>query len=184
MMTTNWRIRQAVKTLNNGGVIAYPTEAVYGLGCDPWNEDAVIRLLTIKQRPWNKGLIIIAADFNQLQPFIEPVSPSLLSQLESSWPGPTTWLLPVRSDVPDILYGEHDTIAIRVTAHKQTAELCRAANSALVSTSANITGMRPAKTVHQVRWQMPDVDYVLPGQCSGSLNPTEIRNARTGEKIR
>jgi L-threonylcarbamoyladenylate synthase len=183
-MATNWQIRQAVTVLNKGGVIAYPTEAVYGLGCDPWNEDAIMRLLTIKQRPWQKGLIIIAADFNQLQPFIEPVTPAVLSQLESSWPGPTTWLLPVRSDVPDVLYGEHHTIAVRVTAHKQAAQLCRAADSALVSTSANIAGMRPAQTIHQVRWQMPDVDYVLPGQCSGSTNPTEIRNAQTGEKIR
>ena len=183
-MATNWRIRQAVTVLNKGGVIAYPTEAVYGLGCDPWNEDAIMRLLVIKQRPWYKGLIIIAADFNQLQPFIEPVSPAVLSRLESSWPGPTTWLLPVRPDVPEILYGEHNTIAVRVTAHKQAAELCRAADSALVSTSANVMGLHPAHTIHHVRWKIPDIDYVLPGQCSGSENPTTIRNAQTGEKIR
>lgn len=177
-------IRRAVATLNDGGVIAYPTEAVYGLGCDPWNEQAVHKILTIKSRLWQKGLILVAADFNQLQDFIQPVSPEILSQLEATWPGPTTWLLPVSSNVPDYLHGEHDTIAVRVTAHQQTAKLCRAFGGAIVSTSANSSGKRPARTSHQVRWHLPDVDYVLSGQCSGSNQPTDIRNAQTGEVIR
>ncbi|MDH5357563.1 MAG: L-threonylcarbamoyladenylate synthase [Gammaproteobacteria bacterium] len=181
---SNWRIRQAVATLNKGGIIAYPTEAVYGLGCDPWDEQAVSRLLTIKQRPWQKGLILIAADFNQLQSFINPVPPEILKQLEATWPGPTTWLLPINPDVPDYLCGEHDTIAVRVTAHKQTAELCRSFGDAIISTSANLTGQRPAKTSHEVRWQLPDIDYVLPGPCGGADKPSEIRDAQTGERIR
>ena len=98
MSTLN--IRQAVATINDGGVIAYPTEAVYGLGCDPWNELAVNKILSIKHRPWQKGLILVAADFNQLQDFIQPVSSAILAQLETTWPGPTTWLLPVSPDVP------------------------------------------------------------------------------------
>jgi L-threonylcarbamoyladenylate synthase len=178
------KIRQAVATLNQGQVIAYPTEAVYGLGCDPWNEQAVHKILTIKDRPWQKGLIIVAADFNQLQVFIQPVSSAILAQLEATWPGPTTWLLPVSSAVPSCLHGEHDTIAVRVTAHQQTAELCRAYGGAIVSTSANSAGKRPARTSQQVRWHLRDVDYILAGQCSGSNQPTEIRNAQTGEVIR
>tara|TARA_R110002049_G_scaffold254878_5_gene430373 strand:- start:1756 stop:2304 length:549 start_codon:yes stop_codon:yes gene_type:complete len=182
MSTLN--IRQAVATINDGGVIAYPTEAVYGLGCDPWNELAVNKILSIKHRPWQKGLILVAADFNQLQDFIQPVSSAILAQLETTWPGPTTWLLPVSPDVPAYLHGEHDTIAVRVTAHPQTAELCRAFGGAIVSTSANSAGKRPARTSHQVRWHLHDVDYILPGQCSGSNQPTEIRNAQTGDIIR
>jgi L-threonylcarbamoyladenylate synthase len=178
------KIRQAVTTLNQGKVIAYPTEAVYGLGSDPWNEVAVNKILTIKHRPWQKGLIIVAADFNQLQAFIQPVSAAILAQLEATWPGPTTWLLPVSSAVPAYLHGEHDTIAVRVTAHHQTAELCRAFGGAIVSTSANSAGKRPARTSQQVRWHLRDVDYILSGQCSGSNQPTEIRNAQTGETIR
>ena len=178
------KIRQAVAALHNGKVIAYPTEAVYGLGCDPWNELAVQKILTIKRRPWQKGLILVAAEFNQLQAFIQPVSSTILAQLETTWPGPTTWLLPVSSDVPAYLRGEHDTIAVRVTAHQQTAELCRAFGGAIVSTSANLAGKRPARTSHQVRWHLRDVDYILPGQCSGSSQPTTIRNAQTGEIIR
>ncbi len=181
---SKWRIKQAVKALQQGGVIAYPTEAVYGLGCDPWNKQAVGQLLEIKQRPWQKGLILIAADFNQLQHFIEPVTAEILTQLESTWPGSTTWLLPVRSAIPDYLTGEHDSIAVRVTAHKQTAELCRSFGGAIISTSANVANMRPAKSIRQVRGQLSNIDYVLSGQCSGSDKPSDIRNAVTGEQIR
>ena len=182
MSTLN--IRQALATINQGGVIAYPTEAVYGLGCDPWNEQAVHKILSIKHRAWQKGLILIAADFNQLQAFIEPVSAVILSQLEETWPGPTTWLLPASPEVPAYLHGEHDTIAVRITAHQQTAKLCHAFGGAIVSTSANSAGKKPARTSHQVRWHLPNIDYILPGQCSGSNKPSSIRNAQTGEIIR
>ena len=178
------KIRQAVATLNQGRVIAYPTEAVYGLGCDPWNEQAVHKILTIKARPWQKGLIIVAANYNQLQVFIQPVSSAILAQLEATWPGPTTWLLPVSSAVPAYLHGEHDTIAVRVTAHQQTAQLCSAFGGAIVSTSANSAGKPPARTSQHVRWHLRDIDYILSGKCSGSNKPTEIRNAQTGEIIR
>jgi L-threonylcarbamoyladenylate synthase len=180
----SWRIRQAVKALELGGVIAYPTESVFGLGCDPWDENAVMKLLTIKQRAWEKGLILIAADFNQLQDFIMPVSTEILEQLELTWPGPVTWLLPAQPDIPAYLTGEHQTIAVRVTAHKQTADLCRALDSAIISTSANLAGLPPAKTTQDVRWSFPDLDYVLPGMCSGSDTPSEIRDAQTGNRIR
>jgi len=180
----SWRIRQAVKALEQGGVIAYPTESVFGLGCDPWDEAAAMKLLTIKQRAWEKGLILIAADFNQLQDFVQPLSPEILEQLEESWPGPVTWLLPAKSAVPTYLTGEHQTIAVRVTAHKQTADLCRAFGGAIISTSANLAGLPPAKTTQDVRWTIPDLDYVLPGLCSGSNTPSEIRDAKTGNRIR
>lgn len=179
-----WRIKQAVESLNAGGVIAYPTEAVYGLGCDPWDQDAVMRILDIKQRPWQKGLILIAADFNQLQAFIKPVDADILQQLNATWPGPTTWLLPVRPDVPKLITGENNTIAVRVTAHKQTAALCRAFGGAIISTSANRATRRPAKLAYQVKWQLPEVDYVMPGKCSGSDKPSQIRDALTGARLR
>ena len=180
----SWAIRQAVHTLRQGGIIAYPTEAVYGLGCDPWDEAAVMRLLDIKQRPWHKGLILIASDFNQLTDFIAPLSPEILKQLEATWPGPVTWLLPAKDTTPDYLTGEHDTIAVRVTAHRQTVELCRTAGHALVSTSANISGSKSAKTIRQVRWQLPNVDTVLSGHCGGATQASQIRDAQTGTLIR
>jgi len=181
---SSWQIRRAVNTLDKGGVIAYPTEAVYGLGCDPWNGLAVQKLLDIKQRSWRKGLIIIAADFNQLQGFIDPVSAQELQLLEATWPGPTTWLLPKSSECPTYLSGIHNTIAVRVTAHKQTAELCRQFGGAIVSTSANMAGAKPAKTVREIRWNLANIDTVLPGQCSGSQQPTEIKELQTGTRLR
>jgi L-threonylcarbamoyladenylate synthase len=179
-----WKLKNAVDTLELGGVIAYPTEAVYGLGCDPEDEDAVLEILEIKQRPWEKGLILIAADFNQLQDYIEPVEADLLEQLEQSWPGPVTWVLPAREEVSPLLRGEHNTIAVRVTAHRQTAELCRLFGGPIVSTSANIAGQPPARTAHQVRWKVPGVDYVLSGSCSGSDKPTQIRDGLSGAILR
>lgn len=179
-----WSIRQAVKTLRAGGVIAYPTEAVFGLGCDPWNEDAVARVLDIKQRPWHKGLILIASDFNQLTDFIEPLSPEILQQIEATWPGPVTWLLPAKDTTPDYLTGEHNTLAVRVTAHAHTVALCRAAGHAIVSTSANLSGQQPAKTIRQVRWQLPHVDAIVTGHCGGATKPSQIRDAQTGAIIR
>ena len=184
MRTLNWRLRRAVHTLESGGIIAYPTEAVFGVGCDPWNEDALIKLLEVKQRPWEKGLILIASDFNQLQEFIQPLAAGTLQQLQQSWPGPVTWLLPVREEVSPLLTGEHDTIAVRVTAHPLTRRLCDAFGGAIVSTSANTTGLRPAKNVHQVHWQLPELDYVLPGALGGASQPSQIRDARTGAILR
>ena len=181
---TNWRIRRAVQTLHQGGIIAYPTEAVFGLGCDPWDEEEALKLLDLKQRPLQKGLILIAADFNQLQDFIQPVTPAVLKLITPTWPGPNTWLLPVRDDIPYYLCGKYDTIAVRVTAHQQTADLCRAFGGPLISTSANLAGMRPARTTREVYWQLPKLDYVVPGHCSGADKPSQIRNALTGEQVR
>ena len=181
---SSWKMRRAVSALDQGEVIAYPTEAVYGLGCDPWHEHAVYSLLDIKDRPWQKGLILVAADLNQLDDFIEPIDLDLAIEITGSWPGPTTWVLPAKKGVPDYLRGEHDTIAVRVTAHLQTVALCRQFGGAIVSTSANVAGMPPAKTARQVRWHLPEVETVLSGQCGDSDKPTQIRDGQTGEILR
>lgn len=179
-----WSIRQAVKALRNGEVIAYPTEAVFGLGCDPWDDDAILKILDIKQRPWHKGLILIASDFNQLTDFIEPLPAEILQQIEASWPGPVTWLLPAKSTTSNYLTGEHKTIAVRVTAHPIARDLCIAAGHALVSTSANIAGMAPTKTIRQVRWQFPTLNTIVTGHCGKADKPSQIRDAQTGMIIR
>ncbi|MFW5425780.1 MAG: Sua5/YciO/YrdC/YwlC family protein [Methylophagaceae bacterium] len=181
---SNWKIRQAVSALNKGKVIAYPTEAVYGLGCDPWHEHAVYALLDIKDRPWQKGLILVAAEIEQLADFIEPIKLDLAQEIHASWPGPTTWVLPAKKGVPDHLRGEHDTIAVRVTAHPQTIALCRQFGGAIVSTSANATGMQPAKTSRQVRWRLTEVETILSGQCGDADKPTQIRDGQTGAILR
>src|SRR5512143_218632 len=137
---TPWQLREAVRVLHHGGLIAYPTEAVYGLGCDPRNADAVLRLLNLKQRPWQKGLILIAADLAQLDPYLLPLDEMMRARVVPTWPGPNTWLLPARVETPHWLRGEHDTLAVRVTAHPVAAALCRAFGGPIVSTSANLAG--------------------------------------------
>lgn len=179
------RLRAAARVVKSGGLIAYPTEAVYGLGCDPRQEDAVRRLLTLKRRPMHKGLILIAASFEQLEPFLQPLAPDDHARLAATWPGPYTWLIPTRPDTPRWLRGRHETLAVRVTAHPLAAALCRACGHPLVSTSANRSGHPPARTALAVRRQLGhDLDYVLPGSTGGAAQPTVIQDLRTGQVVR
>ncbi|MFZ4791282.1 MAG: Sua5/YciO/YrdC/YwlC family protein [Candidatus Competibacteraceae bacterium] len=179
------RLQIAARIVRVGGLIAYPTEAVYGLGCDPRNERAVTRLLTLKRRSISKGLILIAADFVQLEPFLQPLDPQDRVRLEATWPGPQTWLIPARTTVPRWLRGRHDTLAVRVTAHPLAAALCRTCGHPLVSTSANRSGRPPARTALAVRRQLGDsLDDLLPGPTGGAVKPTAIRDLRTGQVVR
>lgn len=184
-MHARFRLQLAARHILAGGVVAYPTEAVYGLGCDPWNDVAVGRILEIKRRPVRKGLILIAADFAQLEPFVEPLDVSRMVKVLATWPGPVTWLLPARPGIPGWLTGHHDTLAVRVTAHPLAAALCRAAGGALVSTSANKSDLPPACTGLDVRLRLGGaVEYVLWGACGGRNQPSTIRDGRTGAVIR
>lgn len=179
------QINEAVRVLQQGGVIAYPTEAVYGLGCDPANQQAVQKILELKQRDRNKGLILIAADFEQLRPFLAEIEDSLLERVLATWPGPVTWLWPATSGVSTWLRGEHTTIAIRVTDHPLVIELCRAFGGALVSTSANVSGMPPARNAEQVQAQFKDrLDYILDGEVGGLAKPSQIRDVISGKVLR
>lgn len=179
------QINEAVRVLQQGGVIAYPTEAVYGLGCDPNNHHAVERLLAIKQRSRDKGLILIAADFLQLRPYLAEIDNALKAKILATWPGPVTWLWPAKPTVSSLLRGKHDTIAVRVTAHPLAAALCREFAGPLVSTSANLSGKPPTRSADEVRNQLGEqLDYVLEGKVGGRTKPSEIRDALSGEVLR
>ncbi|MDG4548934.1 MAG: L-threonylcarbamoyladenylate synthase [Candidatus Contendobacter sp.] len=179
------QLRAAARAVKSGGIIAYPTEAVYGLGCDPRNEKAVRRLLALKRRSPRKGLILIAADFTQLAPFLQPLTPTDRARLAATWPGPHTWLIPARPVTPRWLRGQHDTLAVRVTAHPLAAALCRACGHPLVSTSANFSGRPPARCALAVRRQLGTaIDCLLPGPTGGAVQPTAIRDLRTGRQVR
>jgi len=179
------QINEAVRILQQGGVIAYPTEAVYGLGCDPANHQAVERLLAIKQRSWEKGLILLAADFQQLHAYLAEIEPALKASVLATWPGPVTWLWPTKPAVSRLLRGIHETIAVRVTAHPLAAALCRAFGGPVVSTSANLSGEQPIRTAEDVRVHLGDqLDYVLEGQVGELARPSEIRDVLSGKIIR
>ena len=166
-----------------GAVIATPTEGVYGLSCDPWNEQAVRRLLDIKQRSPGKGLIILAGDLYQLTSLVRHLSRGQQETLAASWPGPVTWLIPTPPDTPEWITGGQPTLALRVTDHPEVAELTRQAGKAIVSTSANLSGQPAATTVTEVRQQFPDL-AILGGELGGLSGPTEIRDLASGAIIR
>ncbi|HAB87155.1 MAG TPA: tRNA threonylcarbamoyladenosine biosynthesis protein RimN, partial [Pseudomonas sp.] len=116
-MIGDWRVQQVARVVRAGGVIAYPTEAVWGVGCDPWDEDAVLRLLALKERPVEKGLILIADTVEQFDFLLDDLPERWLDRLAGTWPGPNTWLVPHRGRLPEWITGRHDSVALRVTDH-------------------------------------------------------------------
>lgn len=185
MSRFDFRIRQAVRILSGGGIIAYPTEAVWGLGCDPLDEFAVARILDLKGRPMQKGLILVAASLQQFDWLLHDLTAAQQSRLELSWPGNTTWLVPHRGRVPEWIAGEHDTVALRVSDHRVTRELCQAYAGPLVSTSANVAGCKAAREQYQVRRYFGDaVDYLVPGNLGGKHSPSMIRDLVSDRIIR
>lgn len=182
---SHWQISRAARCIRTGGIVAYPTEAVFGLGCDPANPYAVLQLLAIKQRRIEKGLILVASSMQQLQPWVTPLNRRQTRRLEASWPGPHTWLLPAADHCPDWLTGGRDTLAVRVSAHPVVQQLCNAAGRAIISTSANRHGKRPARSLLEIRLRFATgIDYYLPGALGGLKQPTRIRDLETGRVIR
>lgn len=177
-------ITTAIQQLNAGKVIAYPTEAVYGLGCDPLNEAAVMHLLHIKQRPIEKGLILIAASLQQLEPYVL-LNEEILARITPTWPGPVTWVIPAQANTPKWLTGEHNSLAVRVTAHPIAQQLCRDYGSPLVSTSANATTQPAMRTATELVNSFADSDiFILEGQVGELSQETAIYDAVSGKKLR
>lgn len=176
---------RAVRALHAGAVVAYPTEGVWGLGCDPFNRDAVLALLALKQRPSTKGLILIAADAAMFAPLLDPLPAPLRQRLAASWPGPNTWIVPDPEHLaPAWIRGRHDSVALRVTAHPQASRLSQAFGGPLVSTSANPAGLPAALTANTVRRYFGGLVRILPGTTGGSKTPSTIRDLVSGQVLR
>jgi len=176
--------RRIAAHLRRGGLIAYPTESCYGLGCDPDNRSAVQRLLRLKQRPQHKGLILIAASYRQVARYLHPLTPAQQQQLKTAGAQAITYLMPALHSAPRWLRGGHDTLAVRLTAHRQAALLCRGVDSALVSTSANRSGQRPARTYAQCQRLFGRKVWVLPGRVGKRRNPSTIITWADGKIVR
>lgn len=175
----------ACTALAAGGIVAYPTEAVYGLGCDPSNATAIERLLTLKNRPPDRGLILIAARLDALGDWVRPLDEETRARIEPTWPGPVTWLLPASDHCPALVRGTHGTVAVRITAHPIAAALCNAWRGPLVSTSANRSGEPPARDAETVRRQFGDsLAAIVEGPVGPMRRPTPIRDAGTGRTLR
>ena len=186
-MSRDLSIHEAATVLQTGGVVAYPTEGVWGLGCDPRDEEAVLRLLAIKQRTMDKGLILIASHLDQLRPFLDIAAMPIdnLAAVLASWPGPHTWVMPASSDAPRWITGANQGIAVRISAHAPVIELCNAFAGAIVSTSANLSGQPAARTRMGLDPALlSKVDGVLHGETGGRSAPTVIHDALTGVSLR
>jgi L-threonylcarbamoyladenylate synthase len=184
-VTGRVHIDHAARWIRAGGIVAYPTEGVFGLGCLPSDRDAVLRLLAIKQRRVQKGLVLIAASLEELAPLIELPEAPMRSSILATWPGPVTWVLPARRTAPWWITGRRDTLAVRVTAHALARALCARIGGPLVSTSANVSRRPPHRRLIPLRRELGAlVDYVLPGPLGDSSRPTAIRDGRTGRTLR
>jgi len=178
-------LRKGIDALHSGGVIACPTEAVWGLSCDPFNELAVAKLLTLKRREISKGLVLVAAHESQLDHLLQGLPAPARARLALSWPGPTTWLIPHHHRVPHWVHGNHDTVAVRVSAHLVVGALCENFGGVLVSSSANPSGSRPARHAFQVRRYFgAALDHIVPGALGGAGRPTVIKHLLSDEIIR
>ena len=180
-----WHIREAVRQIASGGVIAYPTETVYGLGCDPFNAHAVLHLIELKERNIDKGLILVASHFEQLEPLLCPLTPATRKRVARPGKLPVIWVLPYPPETPVWLRGKHDSLAVRVSNHPITAALCNHWGGPLVSSSANIHGKRPATSPLAVRRAFNGrLDYILHGKHGSTNRPSKICNGLTGELLR
>jgi len=184
-MTTTFHIRLAVQVLRAGGVIAYPTEGVWGLGCDPQNAHAVQRILKLKQRDPAKGLILVGGELQHFEPYLDHLAAGQVDRLRATWPGPVTWLVPANGVASSWITGRHPGLALRVSAHPQLADLCRAFGGPIVSTSANPSGRPAALSALRVRRYFPEgLDYILNGPLGGRRGPSAIRDLMTDKVLR
>lgn len=170
--------------LQSDGVIAYPTEGVWGLGCLPESQEAVQRILTLKQRSWKQGLLVVAAEIEQFAAYLEGIDATQRKELGDNWPGPVTYLVPDNGTAPRWIVGEHNTVGLRVSDHPLVRELC-ATTGPLVSTSANLSSQPAAMTAVEVEEYFQDqIDYLVPGELGQRGRPSEIRMLTTGEVLR
>ncbi len=177
-------LRKALRALRDGGLVAYPTEAVWGLGCDPSNRDAVMRLLALKDRPVEKGLIVIASDFSDIEHWLTPMNEKVEDRAYRTWPGPYTWLWPATPEAPPWITGGGKRIAVRITRHPIAAALCDAFGP-VVSTSANRAAQPPARSITELRLRFGQrIDAVLPGPLGRAPRPTTIRDLVSGRIVR
>lgn len=179
----NLSVEKASQLLPQGGILAYPTEAVYGLGCDPFNQASVERLLTLKGRGAEKGFILLIADWSQLFPLIRPVTEEQLTRVRATWPGFVTWVFPKAPSLPEWLTGTHDSVAIRMSAHPIARVL--SAKQPIISTSANPSGQPPAKNEAELRQQLPTgIDAVVQGKLGECMQPSAIYDVLNNLKLR
>ena len=174
-----------LRKLRLGAVVAYPTEGVWGLGCDPHDERAVHRILAIKQRAVQAGLILLASNVGQLSSYLQGLSAELLVQLGKKESSPVTFLIPDNGYCPSWIRGQHESVAVRVTSHPTVATITAALGGPIVSTSANRHGEPTLKSAEAIRKSLgAEIDGIVDGELGGASGASEIRDLKTGQTIR
>lgn len=178
-------IEQAVLAIKHGGAVVYPTEGVFGLGCDYRNEQSVLKVLKLKQRDVSKGLVLVASHLQQILPLIQPDNRSDLARALKTWPGHHTWVFPKTQLTPSWISGDFETVAVRVSKHPTIKQLCDQLNTPLVSTSANFSNHpTPTNIKALVNLWGDSVDYYLDLPLGGIHQPSSIQLANSGSIIR
>ena len=182
-------LSNALHVLNNQGVIAYPTESVFGLGCDPDSQSAINHILDIKKRPAHKGLILVAANIEQLKDYADfsSLSKTQLNTIQNTWPGPFTWIIPASQKLNKLISGDFNSVAVRVSDHPIVQQLCLQFGKPIISTSANLSGLAPCTTSQQVEsmfTKQPLLESIINAPVSGLSTPSQIHDARSGKRLR
>ncbi|MCP4324351.1 MAG: L-threonylcarbamoyladenylate synthase type 1 TsaC [Alteromonadales bacterium] len=185
----NFELSNALNALRTQGVIAYPTESVFGLGCDPDCETAIQKILDLKQRPAHKGLILIAANITQLKNYADfsSLTETQISAIQETWPGPFTWVVPVQKNLSKLISGDFDSVAVRVTTHPIVQQLCNEFGKPIISTSANLSGLEACVDASEVKQMFdgnPLLTEVIEADVTGLDNPSQIHHAITGKRLR
>lgn len=168
---------QLSEIMRQGGVIAYPTEAVWGLGCDPFNEAAVAKILQLKSRAMEKGLILVAGEASHMQAWVKTLSSESTIRLTSKTNLPTSWVVPDTSIAPQWVRGQHDSVAIRLSQYAPVQTLCTAFGGVIVSTSANPAGLDPAMTKEEVNTYFGDkIDAIYDAPLGKSQQPSQVKD--------
>jgi len=181
-----WRLRQIALQIRRGGIIAYPTDTIWGFGCHPKSRSAVYRIQQLKQRSRSKGLILLSSSLELCEPYLDPsVLATKYDQLSSPQTRAVTWIVKASTDCPNWLTGQSESIAIRITDKPHIKILCQSIQAPLVSTSANISGRNNARSsliVHKLFHQ--SVDNIIEGYDTGSQQASVIRDLHTGNILR
>ncbi len=178
---------QAVALLQQGKVVAYPTEAVWGLGCDPHNVDALHKLFLLKGRSSDKGLVLVASQWAQVTPLLQSLPEDVQHNIRQSWQlgtRATTWLVPHMGLYNNVLTGGRLSVAIRLCYHPVVQQLCDLYGSPIVSTSANLSGQPAALSLEAAQAVFGAQVHYLPGALGSASAPSRIVDALSGEIIR
>jgi L-threonylcarbamoyladenylate synthase len=170
------QVNQAVAVLRGGGIVAYPTDTVYGLGADIYNDEAVARVFHIKERPLNQPLPVLIADSRQVELLTGDLSKAAQSLMKRYWPGGLTIIVNKSCDFSSMVLAGGAKIGIRIPAHDITRAVIRELGRPIVGTSANLHDRPAALTASEVRDQLGNrVDFILNGgRCPGGKESTVI----------